>query len=792
MNLAAANSLIDSLSCESAAAAVEGESDSEPVLVESPVLVSLEATAEAASLSGEAYNRWRASLAAKIEALGPTGGSVNRQHSRWSEMFKDSDSQAVDLVKGFRWRWVDDSAPTQRAPMGPWRPAGPRAAEWETAREAIVAKLFERSMVEWVPESELSDPAQWIHTLFCVEKKEKPLTEGRPILNVKIMNKFIQGEKFKMEGISTIKNLVRPGGWQMTFDLTESFHQISVTRPFRRFLRFWAWCDTQKKWRLAQYMVLTMGHTKSPRTLTRLMRAPFGQARRRGVICSRFVDDGWVMDVSIVRARWGMVFLVELLIFLGWQFNLKKTELEPEMLKIYLGFVLDLESFTISYPEDKVAKVLATCKALLAIWKWTPTSPPDARFVSRALGQLMACSEAIYGIRLHLAGLIEALGASLRARSCYADPCPGSEAAMNDLEHWIEHLADWNGKGLWKSKEPSVIIQTDASGYGWGSTTVPDLEGKVCRRRIQGKFADDERNEHINTKEVIGARTGALDTMIHFDLWDEDILIEVDNTVAMSYINKMGGRKFALTALLWPLFAEAARRRNTVTSRHLKGVLNVTADWASREFAQLLEAQLARWIWQTVMSTLSSTPPSVDCFATEENRQTRCFVSRRCLLGTAPLTVDALNTNWERLPAGVLYAFPPLMLVAEMLRKVEESARRTIAIVPAWPTAPWWPIMLRLLDQAPVIIDRQEGVVTTPWNSAHAIELILPWCLLGVSLSPTTSAVEALTRAASLASSITGSTTARITIVAGRSGKPSAAAEACHSTLRQSLTSLTF
>ena len=758
---------------------------------ESPEVVTLWRLAN--DIREQDFDSWVESLPPKMATLGKVGNSVTRQHERWSRLFGETDKQAVGLVKEFRWRWLNDEEPKQARPQGPWEPKDP---EWTRARDIIVAKLFESGNVEWAPEGEDSDAGrgQWIHTLFCVEKKGKPFEEGRPILNVKGMNKFIVSETFKMEGISTIKELVRRGNKQSTFDLTESFHQIGVIRPYRRFLRFWAWDKERRRWRLAQYLVLTMGHTNSPRVLTRVMRAPFGLARELGITCSRFVDDAWISERTTRRTMVSTIFIVELLIFLGWHFNLKKSELQPTSKKIYLGFEIDLswEVFSIFYPADKVDKVWSSCVATLALWRYPRFGPPDARFVSKTIGQLMACSEAIHGIRLHMAGLIEALGSAISLRGCYDDPCPGTEAAMNDLEHWIEHLADWNGKGLWREKEPSILIQTDACGHGWGSTTVPSMNGKVTERMIQGSFNEDERLWHINAKEVTGAAEGALDTMTYFDLWSEELLIETDNTVTESYVNKMGGRKVLLTCLLWPMFREAYRRGCTITARHLPGVKNLTADWTSREFGDLIEARLRRRIYCMVVSRTRGGDPTVDLFADDSNHRCRCFISRRWTPGSQAITADAENTDWAALPQGRLYAFPPMARIPHALRRVEESGRQVLAILPAWPTAVWWPTMLRLLEETPLIIDRSEGAVTTPWNEENKVCLILPWCLIAVNLSGAGSDVAALQRARSIRSSLTGKTAADITMRAGRSGRPSRAAEACFSMLLRTLTSRTF
>ena len=83
---------------------------------------------------------------------------------------------------------------------------------------------------------------------------------------------------------------------------------------------------------------------------------------------------------------------------------------------------------------------------------------------------------------------------------------------------------------------PSITITTDASKKGWGSV----LNGV----RAQGFFNLQERCYSINMLETIAIHLGLLSHLS--DLKNQHILIMSDNTMAISYVQEMGGMESLL------------------------------------------------------------------------------------------------------------------------------------------------------------------------------------------------------------------------------------------------------
>ncbi len=72
---------------------------------------------------------------------------------------------------------------------------------------------------------------------------------------------------------------------------------------------------------------------------------------------------------------------------------------------------------------------------------------------------------------------------------------------------------------------------------------------------------------------------------------------------------------------------------------------------------------------------------------------------------------DAFTVNWKGL-AG--YAFPPFNLVPMVLNKVQSDQTEIVLIAPVWQAQPWWPLLLQLLVQQPVLLLNNKDLLQDP------------------------------------------------------------------------------
>ena len=125
----------------------------------------------------------------------------------------------------------------------------------------------------------------------------------------------------------------------------------------------------------------------------------------------------------------------------------------------------------------------------------------------------------------------------------------------------------------------------------------------------------------------------------------------------------------------------------------IPGRLNIIADLMSRK-DQVLKAEwtLSNNVFRQIRSIFPYL--KVDLFATCLNHQLPLYVSP--VPDDQAWDTDTLSISWKGLSA---YAFPPTILIPQVLRKVEESDSIVLLIAPNWPNQAWFPVLLNLSSQ---------------------------------------------------------------------------------------------
>uniref|UniRef100_A0ABD2WJK2 Tyr recombinase domain-containing protein n=2 Tax=Trichogramma kaykai TaxID=54128 RepID=A0ABD2WJK2_9HYME len=229
-----------------------------------------------------------------------------------------------------------------------------------------------------------------------------------------------------------------------------------------------------------------------------------------------------------------------------------------------------------------------------------------------------------------------------------------NDKALKDLEWWEKHIqASFNNIRQFNFKRE---IFSDASMTGWGG---------VCNNKhIHGFWDDQEKNQHINFLELQAAYL----VLKEFSKFDKNcqILIRIDNLVAISYINKMGGIKYdylnEITRKIWIwcmkrniwLFAEYVASKENPADKDSR-IKNADTEW-----------ELSNEAFNQIVRKLGK--PDMDLFASNENKKCSNFCSWQ--RDPQAYVINAFTTNWSR---WFWYAFPPFSLIAKVLKKIREE-----------------------------------------------------------------------------------------------------------------------
>ena len=121
--------------------------------------------------------------------------------------------------------------------------------------------------------------------------------------------------------------------------------------------------------------------------------------------------------------------------------------------------------------------------------------------------------------------------------------------------------------------------------------------------------------------------------------------------------------------------------------------------------------------------------PDIDCFATRANAQIETYASR--YPDPYCTHVDAFSFNWQGYKP---YVFPPFSVINSVLQKIRVDQALVLCVLPRWKTQAWWPQMVVMMVQEPLILRASPELLVLPGQSGELhplrekLELVI--CLL--------------------------------------------------------------
>lgn len=231
--------------------------------------------------------------------------------------------------------------------------------------------------------------------------------------------------------------------------------------------------------------------------------------------------------------------------------------------------------------------------------------------------------------------------------------------------------------------------------------------GTACKKeKIGGYWSSLDSEKHINHLELMAAHY-ALKTFAE-NLRGVTLLLRVDNTTAVAYINKMGGIQYPeLNKLAKDLWQWCEKRNLFVFASYISSKNNKDADDSSRNKNVDTEWELSECAFNSIFNKWG--PFDIDLFASKVNAKIEKF----CAWRKEPdaCVIDAFTLDWSNF---YFYAFPPFAIISKIISKIISEKAHGILIVPYWPTQPWWPLFIRLLADKPLILKPSHDLLLSP------------------------------------------------------------------------------
>ena len=408
-----------------------------------------------------------------IEAVHGVAGRLANHVKNWATITKYR--WILDTVKGYKINFV--TVPYQSR----WPHAPHYTLEQNNLIEEEVRDLLQKGAVARLVEAQNKEG--FYSNLFLVPQKDGG---QRPVINLKAVNKFVHQEHFKMEGIHTLKDLIKTGDWMAKVDLKDAYFMIPIHTTQRKYLRFVVVGS------IYEFNCLPFGPSSAPWVFTNTLKPVAALLREMGVRLVVYIDDILILAESRQRVHEQAQALVYLLECLGFIINSKKSVLTLAQIIDFLGVTVDTVLMQLKLPGEKIKNICAEA------WNLQREAVVSARALSRLIGKMNATSQVIppapLFYRHHLQMILtQALEQSFQN---YDTCIPLSKRCKEELKWWDDHMCKWNGKTLIK-REIDMIIESDASLTGWGA---------ACQgQRTVGPWTLQEAQMHINCLELLAA-----------------------------------------------------------------------------------------------------------------------------------------------------------------------------------------------------------------------------------------------------------------------------------------------
>ena len=117
--------------------------------------------------------------------------------------------------------------------------------------------------------------------------------------------------------------------------------------------------------KLYQFTCLPNGLASAPRVFTKLLKPVYASLRQKGHLNIGYIDDSYLQGDTVEDCQFNINDTTELFTRLGFLIHPEKSVLRPVQCLVFLGFVLDSVSMTVTLTPEKILRVKERCMWLL-------------------------------------------------------------------------------------------------------------------------------------------------------------------------------------------------------------------------------------------------------------------------------------------------------------------------------------------------------------------------------------------------------------------------------------------
>jgi hypothetical protein len=162
------------------------------------------------------------------------------------------------------------------------------------------------------------------------------------------VNEFIVPDRFKMARFQDALSQAAPGDFQSLYDISKAYHHLCLHPDSYELVGFCV-VDEEGKERFYHYVVVVFGLGPAGQLLGQMMRPILRKLSEMGIRNVMYVDDGWVLASTKVKAD--ADYAIALFYFKRAGFIVAVEKLDPvgaaSQRKEYLGFLIDTKAMIV-------------------------------------------------------------------------------------------------------------------------------------------------------------------------------------------------------------------------------------------------------------------------------------------------------------------------------------------------------------------------------------------------------------------------------------------------------------
>lgn len=540
-----------------------------------------------------------------------------------------------------------------------------------------------------------------------------------PVINLSTLNSFVRHHHFKMVDLKVVADSLRP------LDFRDAYFAVPIHPAHQKLLCF------QFKNVTYQFKCLPFGLTSAPRVFTKVLKPLIVYVRRLGLRICIYLDDMLILNSQREGAMRDVSLMLHLLENLGFIVNMEKSILFPSQEMEFLGVLVSSIHMSFSLPESKVLNLRNDCRRLL---NSRTASQSD---LARLIGKMIAAKAAIFQAPLHYRALqhqkssLDHQGVPLHQKVIL------DIEAMLDLEWWVTNLATTNSRPV-KPLLPDLLIQSDVSGSRWGA---------VCNRiETRGTWSLHESSLHINCLELLAA-TYAIKAFTK-SLSNAHVLIQMDNTSAIAYVNKMGGSQAGCVrqTCSFPMGVVPREEDHSSSGAHSRSTeCHSRCRVSSKTRCSGLEARFR--------SVQGSESQFRSLYCRPFCQQEQHTVGEILQLSARSLS-RAVRCPGSALEGRECLCLPPFQLDQQMSEEDKPRRSNFVDHMPSVASAGMVPHLLQLLTDNPVLLPAHNDLLLDPLGNRHPMIVNNSLPLAGWRLSGNTSLQRAYRKKLQIFSSL--------------------------------------